>query len=162
MIPASEVIRLLGLQPNDTEGGYFAGTYPPAGAEAPCSAIYYFLAPGDRSILHKVSTDMLYHFYAGNPVEMLLLYPDGQSEVCIFSNDIARGGRPMKVIPGGTWIGSRIKRGRSWSLMGVTMAPPFNPNDYFIGDRDTLIREYPSQKKLITALTNPSKRSLKK
>ncbi|SHH65053.1 cupin domain-containing protein [Flavobacterium defluvii] len=160
MSPASEIIKLLNLQLNSTEGGYFANTYPiPPVENSPCSAIYYFLDNSRCSIMHKVTGDMLYHFYAGKPVEMLLLYPEGhnpKSEVCIFSNEIAKGGKPMKVIPGGTWIGSRIKSKDSWSLMGVSMAPPFNPKDYFLGDRDTLIAQYPEQKKLITALTNPS------
>ncbi|MCV9928225.1 cupin domain-containing protein [Flavobacterium sp. LS1R49] len=155
----TEVIKLLNLQLNDVEGGYFANTYPlPPTDNPPCSAIYYFLDDTRCSIMHKVTSDMLYHFYEGHPVEMLLLYPKGynpSSEVYTFSNDLAKGGKPMKVIPGGTWLGSRVKSKDSWSLMGVSMAPPFNPKEYFLGDRDTLIKEYPEHKKLITDLTNP-------
>ena len=159
MESASEIIKLLDLQPNDVEGGYFSGTYPLPGTQnAPCSAIYYFLDDNGRSVMHKVTGDMLYHFYAGAPVEMLLLYPEGhtpQTEVLIFSNEIGAGGRPMKVIPGGTWIGSRVNRKESWALMGVSMAPPFNPKDYFIGEREELIKAYPEQEKMIVELTNP-------
>lgn len=158
-VPAKAIIRLLDLQPNTVEGGYFAGTYPPADMQnPPSSAIYYFLGKSDRSVMHQVKGDMLYHFYKGDPVEMLLLYPEGspvKSEVVIFSNDIVAGGRPMMVIPGGTWIGSRVLKGGSWSLMGVTMAPPFNPAEYAIGNRDKLIAEYPKQRRMIIALTNP-------
>lgn len=160
MVPAAEIIKLLNLQPNDVEGGYFANTYPlPPSEKKPCSAIYYFLESTQRSIMHMVTGDMLYHFYDGAPVEMLLLYPEGhypRTEVCIFSNALLEGGRPMKVIPGGTWLGSRVIRKDSWALMGVTMAPPFDPNDYFLGDRDKLIKEYPEQEKMIIELTNPS------
>lgn len=159
MIPASEVIELLNLQPNDTEGGYFANTYPlPGTGEKPCSAIYYFLEQGNRSLMHKVSSDMLYHFYQGSPVEMLLLYPEGyepRTEVCIFGNDLGAGQQPMKVIPGGTWLGSHIPGKGPWALMGVSMAPPFNPDDYFLGNRVQLIAEYPEQTKMIIELTNP-------
>lgn len=156
---STEVIKLFNLQLNDVEGGYFAPAYPlPPTENTLCSAIYYFLDDTRCSIMHKVTGDMLYHFYAGEPIEMLLLYPKNHipsSEVYTFSNDLAKGGKPMKVIPGGTWLGSKIKSKKSWALMGVSMAPPFNPNEYFLGDRNTLIKEYPEHEKLIIELTNP-------
>jgi hypothetical protein len=172
MLTATDVINWLSLQPNTQEGGYFAGTYESqlriADANLPgfaptdkngrplCGAIYYFLDPTGCSVMHRVTGDMIYHFYSGSPVEMLLLYPDGhpnKSEVCIFSNDIASGGIPMKVIPGGTWLGSRLTPGGNYALMGVTMAPGFHPNDYTIASRKDLIKKYPDQESLITVLT---------
>lgn len=170
LLSAPEIKNWFQLQPNTAEGGYFASTYtsalliPNAGAQFPtspearpiCSAIYYFLDPNGVSLMHKVTGDMLYHFYSGDPVEMLLLYPDGfpnRSEVCIFSNNISTGGKPMKVIPGGTWLGSRLVVGGSYALMGVSMSPGFSIVDYSIGRRDDLIQRYLDQKDLITALT---------
>jgi len=155
MLTPKQIIEWLKLQPNRVEGGYFAGTYestsrvpgPCAGSATEdrplCSAIYYLLDHDTRSVIHRVTGDMIYHFYGGDPVEMLLLYPEGfasRSEVCMFSSDIAAGGRPMKVIPGGTWLGSRLTPGGVYSLMGVTMAPGFDPKDYAIGKRDDLVK----------------------
>jgi len=167
MLKASKVIKKLKLQLNNDEGGYFASTYPlPSTKNPPCSAIYYFLEKKRCSVLHRVTGDMLYHFYCGDPVEMLLLYPKGhipQTEVCIFSNDLEEaGGISMKVIPGGTWLGSRVKKGGSYTLMGVTMAPAFDIKDYSLGDRNNLIKEYPGQKELIIALTPKPKKQDKK
>ena len=102
---------------------------------------------------------MLYHFYCGNPVEMLLLYPRGseqRSQVCTFGNDLASGQRPLKIIPGGTWLGSRLRGNGDWALMGVTMSPGFDPVDYSIGVRSALIAQYPEQEGLIRALTPDS------
>jgi len=45
--------------------------------------------------------------------------------------------------------------GGSWALMGVTMAPGFNPVDYTIGDRAKLTNEFPEQADLIEKLTRP-------
>jgi predicted cupin superfamily sugar epimerase len=164
-----QIIDLLQLQPNSVEGGYFAGTYTSklalpqgaggvAGSQARslCSAIYYFLDGDTHSAMHTVTGDMIYHFYAGDPVEMLLLHPEGvakRDEVCIFSDDLAAGGRPMKVIAGGTWLGSKLTSGSRWALMGVTMSPGFDPQDYTIGKREQLIEEYPQQASLIRELT---------
>ncbi len=165
------IIDWFKLQPNTQEGGYFAGTYTSAigisNKDLPgfkpiketrpiCSAIYYFLDNNGFSAMHRVTGDMLYHFYSGDPVQMLLLYPQNspnRSEICIFSNDITSGGSPMKLIPGGTWLGSRLTPGGNYALMGVTMAPGFNPNDYDIAKRDDLIKQYPEQEALIRDLT---------
>ena len=165
------IIDWLKLQPNTQEGGYFAGTYtstigisskdlpgfkPIKETRPICGAIYYFLDNNGFSAMHKATGDMLYHFYSGDPVQMLLLYPENslnKSEVCIFTNDIASGGCPMKLIPGGTWLGSHLTPGGSYALMGVTMSPGFNPDDYEIAKRDDLIKQYPEQEALILDLT---------
>ncbi|MEO6733630.1 MAG: cupin domain-containing protein [Ferruginibacter sp.] len=174
MLTSEDIIKRLGLQHNDKEGGYFAGTYvsgtvvpdadlpgfPATQKDRPlCGAIYYFLDSQEVSVMHRVTGDMIYHFYSGDPVQMLLLYPPDKTkfptrtEVCIFSNDIASGGTPMKVIPGGTWLGSRLASGVGYALMGVTMAPGFDPGDYSIGERQELIQEYREQQALIESLT---------
>ena len=168
---AKTVIDWFSLQPNTAEGGYFAGVYtsslkidnkdlpgfkPVKEKRSICGAIYYFIDPEGFSAMHKVTGDMLYHFYSGDPVQMLLLYPEGSPncfEICTFSNDLAAGGNPMKLIPGGTWLGSRLVAGGRFALMGVTMSPGFDPADYSIAKRKELIKQYPGQKQLITALT---------
>jgi predicted cupin superfamily sugar epimerase len=38
-------------------------------------------------------------------------------------------------------------------MMGVTMAPGFDPADYMLGERKELLNKYPDQESLITALT---------
>lgn len=165
---AKQIIERFRMQPNDEEGGYYADNYtsslvldnqclpgfkPVKGGRPLCGAIYYLIDAQDFSAMHRVTGDMLYHFYDGYPVQMLLLYPDGHSEVCTFSNDLSKDGKPMKVIPGGTWLGSHMLPGGDYAFMGVSMAPGFNPADYEIGQRAELIKEYPTQKKLIEQLT---------
>jgi len=174
MPTAQDIKNRLKLEPNPQEGGFFANVYNstitvPDGilthfphtvkGRSICGAIYYFLEAPGCSVMHRVTGDMLYHFYAGDPVQMLLLYPDKlknehvPAEVCIFGNNLALGQSPMKVIPGGTWLGSHLTAGGLWALMGVSMAPGFDPVDYTIGDRGKLIQRYPEQADLIRALT---------
>ena len=71
----------------------------------------------------------------------------------IFSNDPADGVRPLQAVNGGTWFGSRLASGGQHALMGVSMAPGFNPADYEIGSRDTLPKQFPEQKDLVIAFT---------
>ena len=168
---ADDIKNWLKLAANPQEGGFFSGVYESSvrisdqvlngfpstkNGRAICGAIYYFLDATGCSVLHKVTGDMLYHFYSGDPVQMLLLFPKGstnRTEVCVFGNNLAAGQSPIKVIPGGTWLGSRLVPGGSWALMGVTMAPGFDPVDYSIGRRRELIAAHPEQEALITVLT---------
>lgn len=171
-MPNAQAIKdWLKLAPNPQEGGFLANVYqspitipgkvlekfPPTDPpRSICGAIYYFLEWPGRSVMHRVTGDMLYHFYAGDPVQMLLLHPEASpvhAEVCTFGNNLALHQSPMKVIPGGTWLGSRLMLGGSWALMGVSLAPGFDPVDYSIGKRDELIKGYPEQADLIRQLT---------
>lgn len=160
---AKQVIEKFGMQPNPVEGGYFAQVYTSAivldNSALPgfkkitekrplCGGIYYLVDSESVSLLHRVTGDMLYHFYMGDPVQQLLLYPDGSYEIATFSSD-----NPMKVIPGGTWLGSKMDRGGQYALMGVTMAPGYVPEDYELGNREELDKEYPAVKGMIRELT---------
>jgi predicted cupin superfamily sugar epimerase len=173
---AQDVKDWLKLVPNPQEGGFLADVYTSTlmlpdkelngfprtktGRRPICGSIYYFLEAPGCSVMHRVTGDMLYHFYAGDAVQMLLLPEKGSVEVTIFGNNLALGQSPMKEIPGGTWLGSRLTPGGSWALMGVSMAPGFDPVDYSIGDRDKLVRQYPEQADLIRALTRESQKKV--
>src|SRR5262245_35025414 len=91
---AANIIARLGLVPHPKEGGYFRETYRAGealaaaalagryhGPRAVCTAIYYLLTPTTFSALHRLVSDEVFHFYAGDPVEQLRLYPDGRGEV---------------------------------------------------------------------------------
>ncbi|HTY09169.1 MAG TPA: cupin domain-containing protein, partial [Candidatus Edwardsbacteria bacterium] len=120
---------MLNLKPLELEGGYFSETYRsrtriPADrrGQRPCStAIYYLLTPDTFSALHRLRSDEVFHFYAGDPVEMLLLRPGGQSEVLVLGNDLARRRRPQVIVPRGVWQGARLARGGQWALLGTTV-----------------------------------------
>ncbi len=172
MLTAQEVIDWLKMEANPNEGGYYATTgtsplnipngvlppvFPPVDGGRPVySSIYYLIDPASFSAMHKVTGDMVYNFYTGDPVQVLLLYPEGypdRYEIFNFGNDLKSGFLPMKVIPGGTWMGSRMIAGGKYALMGVTLAPGFEVADYFIGKQDELVKEYPEVADLITELT---------
>ena len=160
---AEEVIALLGLEPLPREGGFYAETYrsPRKGNDGSASgkprslatAIYYLLTPSAFSALHRLPADEVYHFYCGDPVEMLLLGPDGSGETVILGSDLAAGQRPQRVVEAGVWQGSRLVPGGAWALLGTTMAPGFAPEDFEPGDRSELIRRYPGFSEHIVALT---------
>ena len=168
MLTADEIIEFLSLQPLPVEGGYFRQTYRatesvsasslPAryGRDKPfCTAIYYVLTsdPDSFSALHRLPSDEIYHVYLGDPVEMLLLYPDGKSAVVGLGPDLQAGQRMQFVVPAGVWQGSRLAAGGTFALLGTTMAPGYGEADYTGGERGALSEHYLDRGDLIRELT---------
>jgi predicted cupin superfamily sugar epimerase len=162
---AQKLIEVLQLKPHP-EGGYFRETYrsldmlPQAslpsvfkGDRCACTAIYYLLTDDTFSAIHKLLADESYHFYLGDPVELLLLNPDKSGEVIKLGNDPLSGEAPQVVVPSGVWQGSRVMTGGTFALLGTTMAPGFEFVDHLEGSRQELINEYPAFAEMITALT---------
>jgi hypothetical protein len=165
---AAQLIEYLHLEPLTIEGGHFGQTYVaqesiPAdalpkrygAARVMGTAIYYLLTsdPDSFSALHRLTTDEIYHFYLGDPVEMLLLHPGGRGGRIVLGPAVLAGEHVQFVVPRDTWQGSRLIKGGGFALMGTTMAPGFDLADWSEGRRAALLREYPEHDKLIRALT---------
>lgn len=144
-----DIVRMLELRPLPEEGGLFRETY----RSALSTAIYYLLTPDHFSAIHRVRGDEVFHFYLGDPVEMLLLIPDGSGNVVTLGSDLAAGMRPQVVVRGGVWQGSRLRDGGAYALLGTTMAPGFEVADFELGDRATLVTKYPAFAGAITRFT---------
>ena len=151
----ADLIRLLGLKPLDGEGGYYRETYRAAGPDrAASTAIYYMLTPDTFSALHRLPQDELFHFYLGDPVEQLLLRPDGTGAVRTLGSDLLTGMLPQALVPGGWWQGARLRPDGGVALLGTTVAPGFEFTDYEPGRRERLVREYPAYAERIGLLTH--------
>ncbi|TKJ29791.1 MAG: hypothetical protein CEE40_07430 [Chloroflexi bacterium B3_Chlor] len=166
MISAEEIIERLGMQPHPEEGGYFAETYKSEelisklglperypSERAFGTAIFYLLTPDTFSALHRLASDEIFHFYLGDPVTMLQLHPHGSSKVVTLGQDILKGQELQVVVPRGTWQGSFLNEGGEFALLGCTVAPGFEYEDYEAGDREALLEQYPDLSELIIRLT---------
>lgn len=160
MPTADEIIAALHLQPHALEGGYFRETYRcadvllrPSGSRSIGTAIYYLLTPPTCSALHRLPTDEVFHFYLGDPVRMLQLWPDGAGRTVTLGTDFTAEQQPQLVVPGGVWQGSYLLEGGRFALLGATMAPGFDYADYEAGVRENLRRQYPDWFDLIGRLT---------
>lgn len=160
---ADEVIALLGLQPHPEEGGWFAETWRdtrPVAVDGVSSthlhtAIYYLLSPTSISAMHRLPGDEVFHHYLGDPVDMLLLHPDGRHAHVTLGPDLRAGQRPQVVVPGGVWQGSLLRPGGAWALLGTTMAPGFAFADYVHGDVEALAAAWPAAAAAIRARALP-------
>jgi len=102
--------------------------------------------------MHRLLTDEVFHFYAGDPVEMLYLGDDEQKTI-ILGNDFEHGQVPQFVVPAGVWQGCRLIAGGNFALLGCTVAPGFDFVDYTEGSCDELQKRFPSAAQMIKELT---------
>lgn len=143
------------------EGGRFRQTW--AGPERPDgrpegTAIVVLLTsePDDFSALHRLPSDETWHFYLGDPLELLLLSPDGTSRTVALGPDVLGGRQQLQyTVPAGTWMGARVAAGGAWSFFGCTMAPGFTYDTYEHGDAAELTARYPAEAARIAALSRP-------
>ncbi|WP_030257568.1 cupin domain-containing protein [Streptomyces violens] len=157
---AAEMAERYGLRPLATEGGLFRRTWagPPDATGRPAgSAIMVLLTTdaGGFSALHRLPLDEVWHFYRGDPAELVLLGPGGAGRTVLLGGSGSSGGEVQTVVPAGTWMGARVIPGGSWSLCGTTMAPGFLPSDYEGGDVNVLTRQYPEYAERIRELCRP-------
>jgi predicted cupin superfamily sugar epimerase len=154
----ADVIKLLDLHPHPTCGFTneiyrSALTVPqadlPSAYNSPrtLGGFLYFLVTQEARIrLHRIRSDQMYHHYLGDPLEVLLLYPDGKSDVRVVGADLSAGMRPQLLIPGNTFHAGRIRPGGSHALLGTSVWLRAEPSDVEFGDADALAAKYPAAK----------------
>jgi len=155
-VKAEEIRALLKLEPAQT-CGFVRETYKsdlmiaPGGLPAPFadgrplgSALYFMVTPEAPVKLHRIKNDQLYHYYLGDPIEVLLLHRNGDSELVIVGPNILGGHLVQLFIPGNTFHTARITGKRRWFLGASTEWPGVVPSeDVELGDADELARKYP-------------------
>jgi uncharacterized protein len=123
--PGESIIEALGLAPHP-EGGWYRRTWeaPANEGERPAaSAIYYLLLEGEVSAPHRIDAAELWHFYDGDPLELVCEPPGGAVEATILGRDLSAGQRPQAVVEAGVWQWAR-PLGR-YALVGATVTPAF-------------------------------------
>jgi len=148
----ADIAARYGLAPLPVEGGLFrrtwAGPTDETGRPAGSAILLLLSAPdGLFSAMHRLPIDEVWHFYRGDPVELLLLSPSGRARVEPLG--------PQLTVPAGTWMGAQVAAGGRWALCGTTMAPGFVPSDYQGGDAEELCARYPSVADRIRVLCRP-------
>jgi hypothetical protein len=157
---AAEIKELLHLEPHPVEGGWYRRTYTSEvsvallrGVRPYGTAIYYVLEEGTFSEMHMLASDEMFHFYLGDPVEMLQLWPSAESNVVTLGPDLGAGQHVQITVPAGVWQGTRLVEGGKCALLGCTVTPGFDFADYRSGRADELIAQWPLEAERIRKLT---------
>jgi len=157
---AEAIKALLKLEPHPVEGGWYRRTYTSEvsvallrGVRPYGTAIYYLLEEGTFSEMHQLASDEIFHFYLGDPVEMLQLLPDGSAAVFILGPDLEDGQHVQLTVPAGVWQGMRLFEGGKVALLGCTVTPGFDFADYRSGKYEELAAQWPAEAERIRKLT---------
>ncbi len=158
-------IEKLQLQPHP-EGGYFNEIYRSAETVSSDSlperyntehsfstSIYFLLKSGQCSKFHRLQSDEIWHFYYGSPVRLYQISPEGNYSELLLGNDPEKRHDLQLVIKAGSWFAAEPVERESYSLVGCTVAPGFDFNDFELGNREQLLKLFPVHKEIIEKLS---------
>jgi predicted cupin superfamily sugar epimerase len=148
------------------EGGYYRQTYradlvltkaalPPefSGARAVSTAIYFLLEGENFSAFHRLRSDEVWHFYVGSTLVVHVIDQHGRYSEILLGSDPEAGESLQAVVKAGRWFASRVRDGKGFALVGCTVAPGFDFEDFEMGKRKELVRDYPQHREVIERLT---------
>ncbi len=158
-------IERLGLSPHP-DGGYYLETYRsdeeigqaelPAGFTGPrrvSTAIYYLQPGGTVNYLHRIKSDELWHFYAGSPMTLHVLRPHGRYRKVLLGPDVEAGQTFQAAVQAGSWFGGTVEDQASFTLVGCTVAPGFDFEDFELAVRSEMLVQFPQHAEIIRRLT---------
>ncbi len=150
-LSADELIALLDLQPLEGEGGFYSQTYrqpDDSGSGSLATAILFLITPDSFSGLHRLVHDELFHFYLGDPCEMVT-FRRGNVEKTTLGHHVREGMKVQHLVKAGLWQGTRLRAGGRFALLGTTMTPGFDPATFELADERTLAELKPDDRELL-------------
>lgn len=133
---ADTLIATLGLTPHP-EGGYFGELYRSAAMVKPdddrgrrpaLTTIYFLLPSGSVSRWHRVSSDEVWHFYEGAPLDLWTADPRARDVARHRLGPLDAGQQPVHTVPAGWWQAARSIG--AYTLVGCTVGPGFDFADF--------------------------------
>ena len=159
------LVKELNLLPHP-EGGYYKETYRSEGTiKQTCltsdfsgdrniaTGIYFLIEKGNFSALHKIKSDETWHFYYGDALEVIEINEQGNLTITQIGLNLQKGETFQYTVKANTWFGSRVSANGSFSLVGCTVYPGFDFNDFELAQQQDLIQLFPQHRQLILELT---------
>ena len=158
-------IEKLNLQAHP-EGGYFKETYRSeeqiASAVLPDrygssrtfgTSIYFLLSTESVSNFHRLASDEIWHYHQGGSAVIHMIFPDGELQSKRIGRDLEAGDSLQVIIPRGHWFAAEVIQD-SFILVGCTVSPGFEFEDFELADRRGLTSAYPQHQTLVSRFTN--------
>jgi len=150
------------------EGGYYNEIYSAGeiieadvlpvryeGARVFSTSIFFLLEGEQISSLHKLKSDEIWHFYDGSTINIYIISSNGKLEKRTLGRKLENDEVIQTVIEKDNWFGADLSDKNSYGLIGCTVAPGFDFDDFEIGKREELLKKFPDQKDIILNITKP-------
>lgn len=160
-----DLIKQLELSPHP-EGGYYKETYRSEGSipqealgaeysseRSHSTGIYFLLTADNFSAFHRIHQDEMWHFYYGEPIRVHMIAPTGEYSYQDLGMDFSNGQVPQFVVPGGYWFASEVSNNKGFGLVGCTVSPGFDFEDFELATRESLLDEFIEHEEVIRRLT---------
>jgi uncharacterized protein len=92
-------------------------------------------------------------------VSVHVIDTSGKYSLIILGSDPEAGQVLQAVVPAGCWFASHVWDWKSYALVGCTVAPGFDFEDFEMGKREDLVAEFPQHREVIQRLTREPRRS---
>jgi len=166
MTEIDKIIKKLQLKPHP-EGGYFKEVYRSkgfinkrslpsefSGKRNYSTSIYFMLTSDDFSAFHRINQDEIWHFYKGSPIKLHLISDKGEYSNVIIGNNLEREETLQYIVFAKYWFAAEVINKNDYSLVGCTVSPGFDFNDFLLPKREQLVALFPKHKNIITKLTS--------
>jgi predicted cupin superfamily sugar epimerase len=163
-LTVTEIVAHFQMQPHP-EGGYYKESYRSnesieraalpirfAGDRNFATAIYFLLEQGNFSAFHKIQSDETWHFYAGQCLEIFVLQENQDLQIIRLGSNIHAGEIFQATVPAGAWFASRPAKETKFSLVGCTVSPGFDFQDFELAQAKKLSIAHPKYQPLIIEL----------
>jgi len=161
---AQNYIEKLQLKPHP-EGGYYKEIYRAGDMILPehlpkrykssrnfSTSIYFLLEGNQVSNFHNLKSDEQWHFYDGSSIVIYVIDEGGNLNKILLGRNIGKWESLQTVIKYNSWFAAELSDKTSFALIGCTVAPGFDFNDFELGKRDELIKTFPQFSELIYKL----------
>ncbi|MBE0631988.1 MAG: cupin domain-containing protein, partial [Burkholderia vietnamiensis] len=113
----------------------------------------YLLCDGAYSSWHRIRSDEVWHFYAGDPLEVWVLDEHDGLTIHRLGNPLTHPGTVFQaVVPAGRWFGARCAAPEHVALVGCTVAPGFEFSEFELADATALAAAFPQYAEHVAAL----------
>ncbi len=117
------------------------------------TSIYFLIEKNNFSALHKIKSDETWHFYFGDALEVIEISEEGSVKSTFIGSNLEKNEMFQYTVKANTWFGSRVKVGGNFSLVGCTVAPGFEFDDFEMAERNVLQKKFPQNNKIIEEMT---------
>lgn len=113
---------------------------------------YYLIPKGERSIFHRLTSDEIWNFFCGGPVDLFEIDSQGNLTVAVLGPDIIN--HELKhLVKRGNWFGVLPREGTEYAFFTAIVTPGFEFDDWEKGDPVALKKLCPKAAEIIDLLT---------
>ena len=148
------------------EGGFFKEVYRATGIISKeglpehygsnrnySTSIYFLLTGNEHSAFHRIRSDEIWHFYEGDPVVIYQINEKGELSEMTLGPDFDKSMKYQFAVPSETWFAAKVTKPDGYTLVGCTVSPGFDFDDFELGRREDLIQRFPQHEEIIKLLT---------